>query len=116
MPAIPETENRALYPKWGFPKIRGTFLGVPIIRTVVFWVLYWAPLVLGNYQTGFQGAETFLELENQMDKQMEDEMESGGSRNTWGDRMRLLIKHCTHPGDVQYWAPVCAIVRSMKYS
>ena len=21
---------------WGFPKIRGTFLGVPIIRTIVF--------------------------------------------------------------------------------
>ena len=25
---------------WGFPKIRGTFLGVPIIRTIVFWGLY----------------------------------------------------------------------------
>ena len=24
---------------WGFPKIRGTFLGVPIIRTIVFWGL-----------------------------------------------------------------------------
>ena len=22
---------------WGFPKIRGTILGVPIIRTIVFW-------------------------------------------------------------------------------
>ena len=29
---------------WGFPKIRGTFLGVPIIRTVVFGGLYWGPL------------------------------------------------------------------------
>ena len=28
----------------GFPKIRITFLGVPIIRTIVFWGLYW-----GNY-------------------------------------------------------------------
>ena len=26
---------------WGFPKIRGTILGVPIIRTIVFWGLYW---------------------------------------------------------------------------
>ena len=26
--------------KWGFPKIRGTILGVPIIRTIVFWGLY----------------------------------------------------------------------------
>ena len=34
---------------WEFPKIRGTFLGVPIIRTLVFWGLYWGPLILGNY-------------------------------------------------------------------
>ena len=25
----------------GFPNIRGTFLGVPIIRPIVFWGLYW---------------------------------------------------------------------------
>ena len=25
---------------WGFPRIRGTLLGVPIIRTIVFWGLY----------------------------------------------------------------------------
>ena len=25
---------------WGFPKIRGTILGVPIIRIIVFWGLY----------------------------------------------------------------------------
>ena len=24
---------------WGFPRIRGTVLGVPIIRTIVFWGL-----------------------------------------------------------------------------
>ena len=23
------------------PKIRGAFLGVPIIRTIIFWGLYW---------------------------------------------------------------------------
>ena len=34
--------------KW-FPKIRDTFLGVPIIRTIVFWGLYSGPLILGNY-------------------------------------------------------------------
>ena len=34
---------------WGFPKIRGSMLGVPIIRTIVYWGLYWGPLVLGNY-------------------------------------------------------------------
>ena len=34
---------------WWFPKIRGTILGVPTKRTVVFWGLYWGSLVLGNY-------------------------------------------------------------------
>ena len=29
---------------WGLPKIRGSYLGVPIIRTIVFWGLYWGPL------------------------------------------------------------------------
>ena len=29
---------------WGFPQIRGTILGVPIIRTIVFWGLYWGSL------------------------------------------------------------------------
>ena len=28
---------------WGFPEIRGTFLGVPIIRITVFWGLHWGP-------------------------------------------------------------------------
>ena len=32
-------------------KIRGTFLGVPIIRTItiIFWGLYWGPPILENY-------------------------------------------------------------------
>ena len=34
---------------WGFPKIRGTFLGFLIIRTIVFWGPYWGPLILENY-------------------------------------------------------------------
>ena len=33
----------------GFPNIRGTILGVPIIRTIVFGGLYWGPPILGNY-------------------------------------------------------------------
>ena len=36
--------------KWGFPKIRGTFLGVLMIRTKIFWDLYWGSLIKGNYQ------------------------------------------------------------------
>ena len=39
---------------WGFPKIRGTFLGVLIIRTIVYWGLYRGPLILGNYHVGFR--------------------------------------------------------------
>ena len=34
---------------WGFPKIRGTILGVPIRRTIVYWGLYWGPPISGNY-------------------------------------------------------------------
>ena len=34
---------------WGFPKIRGTILGVPIIRILVYWGLHLGPLILGNY-------------------------------------------------------------------
>ena len=31
---------------WVFSKIRGVpFLGVPIIRAIVFWGLYWGPLI-----------------------------------------------------------------------
>ena len=41
--------NLILSSLWGFPKIKGTFLGVPIVRTVVLWGLYWGPLILGNY-------------------------------------------------------------------
>ena len=37
---------------WGSPKIRGTLLGVPRIRTIVFWGLYWGPTILGNYHMG----------------------------------------------------------------
>ena len=34
---------------WEFPKIRGTLLGVPILRIIVYRGLYWGPLILGNY-------------------------------------------------------------------
>ena len=37
----------------GVSQIKGTILGVPIIRIVVFWGLYWGPPILGNYYIGF---------------------------------------------------------------
>ena len=39
-----------LHESLGFPKLRGTFLGAPIIKTTVYWGLYWGPLILGNYR------------------------------------------------------------------
>ena len=34
---------------WGFAKLRGTVFGIPIIRIIVDWGLYWGPPILGNY-------------------------------------------------------------------
>ena len=34
----------------GFPKIRGTLLGVPITRIIAFWAPYLGPLIYGKYQ------------------------------------------------------------------
>ena len=34
------------------PKFRGTFLGVLIIRTIVYWGLYWGCPILENYHIG----------------------------------------------------------------
>ena len=48
---------------WGFPKIRGTNLGVPIIRTIVFGGLYWGSPILGKYHLdatrGHNDSESF---------------------------------------------------------
>ena len=37
-----------------FPKLGVPFWGVPIIRTIVYWGLYWGPLILGNYHIGLR--------------------------------------------------------------
>ena len=34
---------------WGFLKIRGTILAVPIIRIIIFWGPHWDPPIYGNY-------------------------------------------------------------------
>ena len=43
-----------VYRIWGlgFPKIRGSLLGVSIIRIIVFWNLYLGTPMLGNYYMG----------------------------------------------------------------
>ena len=43
-----------------FPKMRGTFFGVPIIRTIVFGGLYWGPPNFGKLPYSFGVGETFL--------------------------------------------------------
>ena len=47
--------------KRGAPKIRGTILRSPIIRSIKFWGLYWGPVILGKYQElglGFSSGRT----------------------------------------------------------
>ena len=34
------------------PKLGVPFLGVSIVRIIVFWGLYWGSFILGNYQLG----------------------------------------------------------------
>ena len=45
---------RGVCVKWGFPKIRGTILGVPRIRIIVFWGLYWGPYQISFSQNGLR--------------------------------------------------------------
>ena len=47
-PSTRQTQRCRYNPLWGFPKIRGTFLGVPIIRIIVFGGLY----ILGSPSFG----------------------------------------------------------------
>ena len=44
-PRLPKSTKSML----GFPEISGTILGVPTLRTIVFWSLYWGSPILGNY-------------------------------------------------------------------
>ena len=37
----------------GFPKIRGTILGVPIVRTIVYWGSILGSPILGNYHMSY---------------------------------------------------------------
>ena len=41
----------------GFPKLGVPYYWVPIIRTIVFWGLYWGPLILGSYQMELSSCE-----------------------------------------------------------
>ena len=34
---------------WGFPNKGGYHFGIPIVRTIIYWGLYWGSPILGNY-------------------------------------------------------------------
>ena len=40
-------------PYGGFPKFGGSFLGIPITRTLVYWGLYWGTRILGNCHVNY---------------------------------------------------------------
>ena len=46
----------------GFPKIRGTLLGVPMIRILLSWGLYWGSPILGNYHIVHKGFPPYSNL------------------------------------------------------
>ena len=54
----PSTDSRF----GGFPRIKGTLSGVLIIRSIVFWGLYWGPLLLGNYHLTVQSDQQRVTL------------------------------------------------------
>ena len=53
-------------PYRGFPKLGAPFWGIPIIRTIIYWGLYWGPPILGNYHMPLssQGAAVKCLLES----------------------------------------------------
>ena len=57
---------------WGFPEIRGTLLGVPIIRIIIYWGLHWGPLILGNYHLRAWGYAVRVRILSLSDSVMHD--------------------------------------------
>ena len=51
--ATTEKKMEATIQDLGFPKIRGTILGFPIIRITMFWGLDWGPPNERNHHLGF---------------------------------------------------------------
>ena len=49
---------------WGFPKIRGSFLGVPIIRVIIFGDLNWSTPIWGNYHIWLRNTVTKQDIRN----------------------------------------------------
>ena len=57
--SLPGDEDPKLVLYEGFPKLGGIFLGVHIIRTIVFWGLYWGSPIVGNYHIGVLAPSRF---------------------------------------------------------
>ena len=57
MPPLRSLDYSSFIPIRGFPNIRCTFSGVPIIRIIEFWGLYRGPVVLGNCHIPFSSQD-----------------------------------------------------------
>ena len=62
-------------------------MGVPIIRTIVYWGLYWGPL---NYRRD-PSIQIITIMENPMEKNMEHEMATGVFWGLYGDPRIQII-------------------------
>ena len=76
----------------GFPKLRGTILRIPIIRTIVFWGLYWGPLTLGIYHIVYPDLEIYA-CKNEFRRvgALFIRQKHRGSKKNWAQRHRLRI-------------------------
>ena len=94
----------------GVPKIRGTILGVPIIRNVVHWGLYWVPLILGNYHFWRFVHEGCKYLEIQGRGCSVDKLSGGCADTTWQHLWRNQASSSPSYGGFQksgvpFWGP-----------
>ena len=72
-----------------FPKLGVPCLGVPLIRTIVYWGLYWGPLILGSYHMGRSIRESSLRLGELIDDIVQVLRHSGVGYARWGLGFRV---------------------------
>ena len=61
LPLLDEPKDLSLPEDLGLSQIWGYLSGVPIIRIIVFWGLYWGSLMLGNYHLGYMDIWTEIQ-------------------------------------------------------
>ena len=68
----------------------GTFLGVPIIMTIVFWGLYWGSPILGNYHMSFLSIP--LDYSPELAEKVRSNQGQGRERMTQGAHHTLGLR------------------------